>query len=147
MSDFFRRYIEEVLEDQEFIERHPHLHVRLVPVEALESVDIGELEGAELQEYDKASAAVLRGDPVPRLVVDVVDGGVFLAEGAPVLQAARDEGIAELWARIRYESRDVDGVWWTQSAQSELPLDSLLTEDGDELTTESDVALVVYVAP
>lgn len=147
MSEFFSRYVDELLSDPDFRARHPHFHVRLFPVAELAHV-IVEPEGSALVQYSKALAALLRGDPVPRIKVDIADDVALpaLVSGDPVLQAARDAGVDELWADIRYLSRDAEGVWWSANgpgASSQAPtLDFILNEDGEVILAEDGVELV-----
>jgi hypothetical protein len=141
MSEFFRRYVDELIADEEFRLRHPHFHVRLFPIDELAHIVVGALTGRDLRQYNKSLAALLRGDPVDRITVDVIASidEPALAAGGPVLQAARDAGVSELWARIRYVSRTVDGVWWSGSGlgPSNAPdLQLLTTEDENPITTE-----------
>jgi hypothetical protein len=142
MSDFFRRYIDELLSDATFSARHPHFHVRLFPIDELAHITVGTLEGRDLRKYNKSLAALLRGDPVDRITVDIVSSVLepVLSAGAPVLQAARDAGKTELWARVRYVSRTVERVWWNSpgvSGAGNIPeLEVLITEDEDPILTE-----------
>ncbi len=146
-DDFFRRFISDISDDTAFTDRHPHFHVRLIPVAALESVEIDEFSGRDLRRYNKALAALLRGDQVDRIVVDVVSpgGGFELDDGAPILQAARDAGTEELRALIRYVSRPVERAWWgSPDVPAELTVATeLLTEDEDPILTEDSQELVV----
>jgi hypothetical protein len=108
MSDeFFRRHVDELLSVTAFRDRHPGFQVRLFPLDELADVVVGELEGRDLRLYNKSLAALLRGDQVQRITVDIIDNEATLADGAPVLQAARDAGATELWARVRYTSIEI----------------------------------------
>jgi len=148
MSEFFRRYVDNILGDEDFRARHPHFHIALLPIDELAHIDSVPLEGSDLRKYNKALAALLRGDSVERITVDIVsaDAGLALAAGGPVLQAARDAGVGELWARVRYLSREVDSVWWTAlglpGAEVAPALQLLTTEGGDPLTAEDGDELV-----
>lgn len=148
MSEFFQRYVDELLDDEEFRARHPHFHVRLIPTAELAFVEVPTLTGKALREYNKTLAALLRGDRAGRLTVDIIEDAdtLALASGDPILQAARDAGVDEVWARLRYDSREVAGAWWSGAgvpgATNTTTLELLLTEDGESIVSEDDIALV-----
>jgi hypothetical protein len=148
MSEFFQRYVDELISDPAFRERHPHFHVRLIPIDELSHVVVDGLQGRDLRDYNKALEALLRGDAVSRVTVDIIEDAelVALSSGDPVLQAARDAGVTELYARLRYFARDVEGAWWTAEdragAGTTPTLDLLITEDEEVLISEDGIEFV-----
>lgn len=142
MSEFFRSYVDELISDPEFRARHPHFHVRMIPIDELSFVTVGELEGSALRLYNKTLDALLNGGHVERIIIELVDESSTptLAAGEPILKAARDAGATELMATVRYYSRDVDPIWWDRS---HLPtLDVITTDDDVPITTDDDIELM-----
>jgi hypothetical protein len=147
MSDFFRRYVDELLADEAFRARHPHFHVRLFLVADLDHVEIGTLTGRDLREYNKALAALVAGNQIKRITVDLIEDETTatLSAGEPILLAARDAGETELWARVRYDSRAVVGAWWSGAgvpgATNAPGLQLILNEASEIITAEDDIEL------
>jgi hypothetical protein len=142
MSEFFRRYVEELIAEPEFRDRHPHFHVRLIPIDALDFVNVGELEDRALRQYNDALAAFESGGQVDRITIElsIESATPTLAAGDPILKAAREAGVSELMANVRYESKDVPSAWWDPS---HLPtLDAITTDDDVALVTDDDIELM-----
>lgn len=142
MSEFYRRYVDDLINDPAFRDRHPHFHVRLIPIDELDFVNIGGLEGAALRQYTEALVALQRGGQVGRITIELSADSATptLAAGEPILKAAREVGVSELMATVRYESRAVPSAWWDPSL---LPtLDALTTDDDMALTTDDDIELM-----
>ncbi len=104
MSEFFRRYVDDLLGVGAFRDRYAGFKVRLFPVAELSGVVIGALTGRDLRLYNKTIAALLRGDSIKRVGVEIIDDEPTLYDGAPVLAAARDAGVEEIYANVRYLS-------------------------------------------